>query len=388
MARAYQMISSDGHVETPPDGWIAHVPEEHRDRAPRLLRLPTGGEAWLIEGRPLLHNGQNITGRGPVRFAGASYYKPDGSPNDGAGDAAQRLREQDEDGIDAEVLYPPVFASRFIEGIADRDVYLALVRAYNTFLAEDYCSVAPDRLIGCAVIPVSGIEDAVAELRRVAALGLPAVAIHQFPNGGGAPKPEDDRFWETALELGVALAPHQGFGDQVPPPVAAGTGTQARSLAAALVDRIGSIRPAYCLAQLVAAGVFDRFPSIRFFFAESNAAWLASALWHFDDTFTCYNTWFDATLARLPSEYIREHVYFGIIRDPLALRLGEFLPLDRLMWGSDFPHSVGSFPHSREFVAEAFAHLDDATRRTILVDNAVQFFGLDPTAELTATPTT
>jgi predicted TIM-barrel fold metal-dependent hydrolase len=386
MARRYAVISADGHVETPPDGWVKYVPEEWRDRAPRLLSLPTGGEAWLVEGKPLLHNGQNITGRGPVRFAGASYYKPDGSPNDGAGDAAQRLREQDEDGIDAEVLYPPVFASRFIEGIADKAVYLSLVQAYNTFLAQDYCSVAPDRLIGCAVVPVSGIDDAVGELKRIHSLGLKAVAIHQFPNGGGAPKPEDDRFWETALELGVALSPHQGFGDQTPPPVAPGVGTQMRSMAGALLDRAGTIRPSYCLAQLIVDGVFDRFPEMQLYFAESNAAWLANALWHFDDTYRCYNTWFEKDLKKDPSQYIREHVWFGIIRDPLALRLGEFLPVDRLMWGSDFPHSVGSFPNSREFLADAFGGVDDALRRRILVDNPVRFFGLDPDAELTPTP--
>src|SRR5690606_23887640 len=100
----------------------------------------------------------------------------------------------------------------------------------------------PDRLVGCAVVPVSGIDDAVAELERVHALGLRAVAPHQFPNGGGAPAPEDDRFWARALDLGVALAPHQGFGDQTPPPVAPGSGTRTRTMAAALVDRIGSIR--------------------------------------------------------------------------------------------------------------------------------------------------
>jgi len=386
MPKHYQIISADGHVETPPDGWVRYVPEQWRDRAPRLLSLPDGGEAWLVEGKPLLHNGQNITGRGPVRFSGASYFNEDGSPNDGAGDAGQRLREQDEDGVDAEVLFPPVFASRFIEGIADRDVYVALVRAYNTFLAQDYCAVAPDRLVGCAVVPVSGIDDAVAELRRVHELGIRAVALHQFPNGGGGPKPDDDRFWEAALDLGVALAPHQGFGDAVPAPIAVGTGTQTRSMAGALLDRIGSIRPAHCLAQLIADGVFDRFPEIQFYFAESNAAWLASALWHFDDTYHCYNSWFQRDLAKDPSDYIREHAYFGMIRDPLALQLGDFLPLDRLMWGSDFPHSVGSFPRSREFIDDAFSAVSDEVRRRILVDNPVEFFGLDVHADLTPTP--
>jgi len=64
--------------------------------------------------------------------------------------------EQDLDGIDAEVLYPPVFISRFIENIEDVEAYVAMVRAFNDFLAEDYCAVAPDRLIGNAVIACIG----------------------------------------------------------------------------------------------------------------------------------------------------------------------------------------------------------------------------------------
>ena len=62
----YRVISADGHVETPPV-WTKYVPEKWQDRAPRLIPLPDGGEGWLIEGQPLLRNGQNITGRGPIR---------------------------------------------------------------------------------------------------------------------------------------------------------------------------------------------------------------------------------------------------------------------------------------------------------------------------------
>src|SRR5207249_10478322 len=51
MGRKYQIISGDGHVETPPDGWLEYVPEQYRDRAPRLIRLPNGADGWLVEGQ-------------------------------------------------------------------------------------------------------------------------------------------------------------------------------------------------------------------------------------------------------------------------------------------------------------------------------------------------
>ena len=80
MGRKYQLISADGHVETPPESWIKHLDPQYRPHAPQLIKLRDGGEAWLIEGMPLIPNGQNITGRGPVKIKGGSYFKEDGSP--------------------------------------------------------------------------------------------------------------------------------------------------------------------------------------------------------------------------------------------------------------------------------------------------------------------
>ena len=122
MGRKYQVISGDGHLETPPD-FVKFVPEKWKDRAPRLITLPDGGgDAWLMEGMPLTYASQNLKGRGEVKFQGQSYFHADGSRAEGTGDGAQRLREQDEDGIDAEVLFAPVFASRFLEKIPEREV--------------------------------------------------------------------------------------------------------------------------------------------------------------------------------------------------------------------------------------------------------------------------
>ena len=53
MGRKYQVISGDGHLETPPD-FVKFVPEKWKDRAPRLITLPDGGgDAWLMTPRRL-----------------------------------------------------------------------------------------------------------------------------------------------------------------------------------------------------------------------------------------------------------------------------------------------------------------------------------------------
>jgi predicted TIM-barrel fold metal-dependent hydrolase len=386
MGRKYQIISGDGHVETPPDVWVKYVPEKWQERAPRLIRLPEGGDGWLIEGMPLMRNGQNITGRGPIRLGGASYFKPDGSAVEGAGNASQRLREQDEDGVDAEVLFPPVFASRFIEAIADRAVYNALIRAYNSFLAYDYCSVAPDRLIGNATLPISGIDAALDELEFSAKAGLRSVCFYQFPNGSGGPKPEDDRFWARSLELGMRLSPHFGFGTATAPHPRGGQDTSGVEFAAALAQRVGGQQPVYCMAQLICSGVLDRFPEIRFYFAETNAAWLPWVLFVLDDNYALFRDWYGAKLRMKPSEYVARHFYFGIVRDPVFVRVLDQIPVDNIMFGSDFPHSVGSYPSSRKFLDEAFAGVDPKVRRKVLLDTPAGFYGLDLKADITPTP--
>ena len=73
-------------------------------------------------------------------------------------------------------------------------------------------------------------------------------------------------------------------------------------------------------------------------------------------------------MALTPSEYIKKHCHFSIIRDPVAVEMADRLPLDNIMWGTDFPHSVGSFPHSQEFLDKTFAG-KDALRRKITLDN-------------------
>lgn len=388
MGRKYQVISGDGHLETPPD-FVAFLPEKYKDRAPKLIRLPDdGGDAWLIEGMPLAYASQNLKGRGVVRFKGQSYFKPDGSRTDGAGDGVQRLHEQDEDGIDAELLFVPVFASRFIEHIADKDAYLAMVQAYNTWLA-DYMAVAPDRLIGNALMPVSGIDDAINELNRAQELGFRSVQLIQFPNGSGAPKgTEDDPFWERALELAMALSPHMSFGGVI------NTGgarhdTSAWPVEAGMTQH-SPTAPAPTMAQMIVNRTFERIPELRFYFAEINAAIFPASLYYMDRDYLEYNSWFQLELPQMPSEYMKQHGLYGMVREPLAVRVGRDLPddmpLELFWWGSDFPHSVGTFPHSREYIAETFDDLKPELRHRILVGNAAEHLGLDLDADITETP--
>jgi predicted TIM-barrel fold metal-dependent hydrolase len=384
MTRTYNVISADGHLEIPPDDFLPYVAEAFRDQAPRRVQTPAGGDSWIVEGSPLIHTASNLTAGQPI-VRHRSHWNPDGSRFPGTGDGSQRLREQDIDGLDAEVLYPPIFTLGGLRGISDPKAYVAIVQGYNTFLAESYCPVAPDRLIANGVIPERGIDGAISELERCARLGLKAVCLSAFPNGGPLAQPEDDRFWEAALTLGMPVTSHICFGAPYPPTV---TGPQpgAAQDAIPLTSRQATLRPMWTVGQLMVAGVFDRFPELQLYFAETNASWLPTALQQLDENYKLYEHLYQKKLSKLPSEYILDHVFFGFLMDRTATRLLDLIPVGNLMWGTDFPHSVTSFPNSSAWLKEAFDGIDPQVRRTILAETPAKFFHLDTTAELTATP--
>jgi predicted TIM-barrel fold metal-dependent hydrolase len=383
-SRTYQVISADGHLEIPPDDFLPHVPDAYRDRAPRRIQTGDGGDSWLVEGAPLIHTGPNLVAGGPILNRGKSYWNADGSRTTGGGLAPQRLAEQDLDGIDAEVLFPPIFVKEALAGISDADAYTAIVQGYNTFIANDYTAVAPDRLLALGVIPSRGLDSAIEELTRCAELGVKGVCLLAFPSGGAVAKAEDDRFWEAALELDMPVTAHTHFGAPFPPFV---TGPQPGSdpRASALCSRQAIQRPLWTVAQLIVAGVFDRFPSLQLYFAETNASWLPNGLVEMDENADTRGT--SSELTKKPSQYVRDHVFFSFIQDGLVPSMLDLLPVDNLMWGSDFPHSVSSFPHSREWLDETFGKMPTDVARKILVDTPARFFRLDTDAELTETAT-
>ncbi|MBV9326056.1 MAG: hypothetical protein JO352_20010, partial [Chloroflexi bacterium] len=100
----YELISADSHLEIDARWWRDRLPAHYRDQAPRVVRLPDGSDAWLIEGQPLRQVPFDLYGG-----KGREVWKPFGQNYEttpGTGTGQQRLEEQDQDGIDAEVLFP------------------------------------------------------------------------------------------------------------------------------------------------------------------------------------------------------------------------------------------------------------------------------------------
>ena len=111
-------------------------------------------------------------------------------------------------------------------------------------------------------------------------------------------------------------------------------------MASSMAQRLANVAPTFCISQLLYSGLFDRFPELRLYFVETNAGWMPYFWWMLDDNYRLYKNWYKVELKKMPTDYVRTHCLFGIVRDPMALRLREHLPAENLMWGSDHPHSA------------------------------------------------
>ncbi len=381
MARHYQFISSDSHLDLSPERWRDRVPAEWRDRAPKRVTMENGEDAVVIEDREPMRIGY-------TRSVGVSHDQlhlqvPTFENSAGTGDSEQRLREQDEDGVDAEVLFSRV---GHLRAIKEDEGYLAMNHAYNEYLAEEYCAAAPNRLFALGVIPTTGVEDAVAELEYCVTAGLKGVLLDRFPNGSGCPTAEDDRFWSAALDLQMPITSHTAggctrFRDKGPSFLFPHRPESDRGEPFGQMFRFCSDAP-FAPIQMAFAGVWDRFPNLKIYWAETQIGWLSYTLWQIDDHVDRYghlwnSLWGLELLKRPASEYIREHCLWGFLDDPIGVANRDAAGIDNLLWGSDFAHAASDWPHSREVIEKNFVDVPKEERDRMVAGNAIRFFHLE-----------
>jgi predicted TIM-barrel fold metal-dependent hydrolase len=386
LARSYRYISSDGHFESPPELWTHRVPAQYRDRAPRRIKLANGNDALITEGRPLTYGGTSLFGGQDPKKYDPAVMDYDSTP--GCGDAAQRLREQDRDGIDAEVLYALSVRN---PSIRDKAAFMAIIKGFNDYFAEEYCSLDPDRLIGVAVLPNKGVEDDIAEMTRCKKMGYKTAWMAGFPSGNTYPSEEDDRFWAAAVDLNMPLVIHTSFprhyagrevslmkyplslpGEEAPP--------------TDYVERMGRHgiphSGAIDSSLFVMSGVFDRFPKLKINWAENNIGWIPYFLEQMDKAFDVNRYWAERQLGlkppkRRPSEYLKENAYWGFFDDPIGVKLRDEIGVNHIMWSTDFPHIVTRWPDSIKVWDAQSQGVPEHDKWMMVAGTAIDFFQLD-----------
>lgn len=386
--REYRYISGDTHMEVPAWRWTGRVPERYRDRAPRVVRLANGGDGFLIEGQPVremafdLYGGKGRDQWGPF---GQTYESTPGTAS-----PEERLECLDRDQMDAEIIFPPVVTGpRAWRSIRDDAAYLAVVRAYNDFVAEEYAAFAPERFFPMGVVPATNVRDAIEEMHRCAAAGLRGVMLSAFPNGGPVPLAEDDAFWQEALTIRMPLTIHIDIdrtgaqGPLIPYPRGNGQGDIAQQVA-----RFAQ-RGAVNAVQMIMSGVFDRFPALRIFMAENQIGWVPTFMTVADERYDRHIHWAKRLLGveelpnGHPSDYVRRHILWGFQHDPAGVELRHWLGVENLIWGSDFPHQESEYPNSLRVIEQNFKGVPPEEKYRMSCGNALEFFGIRQTPSTT-----
>jgi len=374
------VVSADSHMTEPADLWEKRLDRRFRDRSPKVIESSDSSAAHLFvaEGAPPMAVAAGFAAGRSGKELAAMMKQGYEAARPGGWDPVERIKDQELDGVDAEILYPTLGMATF--AMSDPELQRACFTTYNDWLAE-FCGHDPKRLYGIGLISLEDIDDAVEDLARISKQGMRGAMIWAAP-------PEDrpyddrlyDRFWQAASEHQLPLSLH----------IVTGRGRHAAQIRDALGSWGGRVANAgvlytvliheiqNTLAVMVFGGVFERFPELRVVSAESDSGWLPHFLYRMDHAYEKYVEMMLDPPPLRPSDYMRRQVWATFQDDPVGPANHAFFDAaDRLMWASDFPHADSTFPESRAWIEKNFADVPDDVTRKIVYENAVALYRMD-----------
>jgi predicted TIM-barrel fold metal-dependent hydrolase len=132
---------------------------------------------------------------------------------------------------------------------------------------------------------------------------------------------------------------------------------------------------------LFAFGVLERHPTLKFVLAESGTGWVPFVVqemdYRFNKVLESRGSREGFALKETPSDVFRRQVWATYQQDRVGLDLVDYFGEGHMMWASDYPHPDSTWPNSQPIVERETTHLDAATKKKILHDNAAALYGLE-----------
>jgi hypothetical protein len=140
-----------------------------------------------------------------------------------------------------------------------------------------------------------------------------------------------------------------------------------------LNHNVDSRRPMW---QMMLGGVFDRHPNLKYVPTEIRMDWIPATLRHLDEIYDKNRA--DLPAKRKPSEYWRSNCLVGAsFIHKAEVEMRHEIGVETIAFGRDYPHPESTWPHTREWLRDAFDGVPDDELRLMLGENAIRFFGLD-----------
>lgn len=358
-----RIISADSHVMEPRNLWENALFKRFGENTPRIVREHNGREGtFFYTGRQVLKVTESDLSAQKIGFQEAGY-KPD-----------VRVEFQKRAEVEIEILNATLMLL-IMQG-HQLNVVRACAQVFNDWLAE-FCAHNPKRLIGIAMIPMDDPEWATAEMQRVVKKGLRGAIIHLITPEGSAPlrDPVFDRFWASAADLKFPITLHIITG-RAPDPLhfhtKAEQGESPRTQIELMYEVMGVLAN-----EFIFGGILDRHPKLDLVCSEFEISWIPNFMYRIDQMQDDFGTRLQLPkLAMKASDYMKSRIWHGIIDDPLGADAIPQIGVDRILWGSDFPHvrSIGLDAESR--LANLFGRLPQVDRDKLVSKNVARLYNL------------
>ncbi len=367
----YLIISADCHAGLPCEEYRPYLDGKYHDAFDAYV-----AERHAVRDQRMADSGDYIT----------QWEEENAEGLRGAFDPAQRDKELDGDGVAGEVLFPdadaitggaspPFGAGLSAADIADPELAFAGARAHNRFLA-DLCAHSPERRAGVALVPIThDVDRAVAEIEWAAEHGVRGGILIPTMWHDHAPylDPIYEPVWAACAAAGMPVHTHSGSAPQH---------EYQENVGVYLAEVVWwAVRPMWFL---LFGGAFERHPELKFCITESAAYWAPDLMWKWDTYLGGGHTTkklvgqLAGKVNRLPSEYFGRNVFIGastMSREEIRRRYA--IGTDTVMWGNDYPHPEGTWPHTVAKLKETFHDVPVEDSVLMLAGTAARVYGFD-----------
>ena len=376
MELKYGLISADDHVQEHPEVWTARMSKQKwGDRMPHVKRLADGNDCWVVAGKAIALIGMAAAAAGDPAHEPRQW----GDVPPMAYEPQERLKAMDADRSDYAVLYPTVagLAAEAFGRIADLDLEVACVQAYNDWLIEEWAQASP-RFIPQCIVPLWPMERTTAEIKRAFAKGHKGVIFPASPTElRDVPhinEPAYDPLWQICADLKVPVCFHSGASPRIQMQPNAAFSPAGAAAFRSIVRSVSSIA---VLANFLFSRVLYRFPDLKVVFADGSLGWGAYEMEYAD-----YQSDADGLQSEgyslKPSELFKRQCYLTCSYDQVSLKLRRYVGTANILWSTHFPLAASTWPNTEQHIRLGFGAVGKDEEAQILWRNAARLYGLAP----------